>query len=191
MTEKPVCREIVRRKQPEGVTFPMDRRLGAGIRGALLSVLVAMSLGGADETPAREVQVLTSDGKKVASPGIGTSPQSLIFKDPEGNEITVRTSASKDGLITLQRGKDGEIVTVGVDGKNRNRLTIKREGSERTDETYLNLAKGGAILVALLVLWWIIRALGRGMKVVEAQEAMRRTRRSWSGSGTEDVYLVD
>lgn len=188
MTEKPVCREILRRERPEGVTYPMGRHLGAGIRGALLSVLVAMSLCVADETPAREVLVLNPDGKPVASPGIGTSPQSLIFKDPEGNEITVRALASKDGLITLQNGKHGEIVTVGVDGKNRNRLTVKREGSERTDETYLNLAKGGAILVALLVLRWIIGAIGRGMKVVEAQEAMRRTRRTWSGSGTEDVH---
>jgi hypothetical protein len=165
----------------------MGRRLAFGIRGALLPIFVAMSLCVADETPAGEVRVLTSDGRPVASLGVGTSPQSLIFRDPEGNEITVRASASKDGLITLQSGKDGEVVTVGVDGKDRNRLTIKREGSERTDEPYLNLAKAGAILVALLVLRWIIGAIGRGMKAVEAQEAMRRTRRTWSGSGTEDV----
>lgn len=101
MTEKPVCREILRRERSEGVTQPIGRHLGAGIRCALLSVLVAMSLGGADETPDREVRVLTADGRPVASLGAGTSPQSLIFKDPEGNEITVRTSASKGGLITL------------------------------------------------------------------------------------------
>ncbi len=133
---------------------------------AVLSLLVLSPVPtrAADDSASSTLTIRNAAGEKIAVLG-SQKNQTLTVQTPEGTEVILRADASKSGLLVIQNSQSEDAVIVGINKEDPGKLTVKRKGETDFAPIVTNVAKGIAIVIALLVIRAIIGAIGRGVKI--------------------------
>jgi hypothetical protein len=141
---------------------------------ALLSILLFACVPTvAQESVERAILVAGPDGNVVAELRSGDD-QSIRLSDQLGQSIALKPADPTEGFIEVIDASGQSVVL----GKDIGEWSAKLEGEETkhlVKVIVFNVAKGIAVIVALLVVRSIIGAIGRGVAEEEEKEGQSRT----------------